>query len=802
MITPGTSFSQDDFDDPDITALLEYYESIASLLTLFPDLFTDIVGGEADEGIYIVVLDTMQQEVGDAVIEFNDVSPEDYQVSYSGFGLYKVTGLEDDFYTVNVSAPGYETVSGEVVYGNSASGTSSQQIIMQPLVQYKLTVTKIGNGIVESIPSGINCGEFCNAQFEEGAEITLSAVPDSGSVFTKWGGDCGGELECCLTMSEDRHVSAVFLSDNNIVVDPLTYEFDRTSPEIFSSPRTFTILNSGETEMTIADLSLTGADASEFRIKKDNCSGKILSPSDHCTADIAFSPASEGHKEAVLSVSPEIPDMPATEIRITGFGYETGIYRFERMWPTLRQPWYFVNPQGITTDNAGNVYVADSGNHRIQKFTPDGAFITKWGRKGSGNGEFESIEVFGPFPGIVTDRNGNVYVADSGNHRIQKFTSDGEFVAKWGKSGTGEGEFNSPEGLGIDAHGFIYVADSKNHRIQKFDPEGVFVKQWGNKGKGQGEFDEPKGIAIDAEDNIYVTDSLNYRIQKFSPDGAFLTEWGSLAFDGIGESYPKGIIIDEKGHIYVAQRDIIREFGPDGGKLISEWISHNDNERFQMITGMALNHDNGDIYVVESSVKNRILKFRQDTSFINKWGSSGSREGEFVVPHLITMDQNGDIYIGDPGNFRIQKFGSDGRFITQWGGKGVFSDDDDLAGAGIGEDEMGSLYLMGTESGQFMGIGDIATDSKGDVYVADSGGHRIQKFTSDGTFLTKWGTPGALDGQFFLPQGIAIDSNDNIYVADMVNNRIQKFSGEGEFISKWGKREANTENLTFLSESP
>ncbi len=797
LITPGTSSSQDGSDDPDIAALLEYYESIATLLTLFPDLFTDLTGGDAEEGIYIVVLDTAQQAVEDAVIEFNGASPEDYHVSYSGFGVYTVTGLEDDFYTINVSAPGYETVSGEVVYGNSTSGISSQQIIMQPLVQYKLTVTKIGNGTVESVPAGISCGEYCHAEFEEGAEITLSAVPDSGSVFIKWGEDCSGATECHVTMSEDRHVSAVFLSDNSIVVEPLTYEFGRTSPETFSSPQTFTILNSGETEMTITDLSLTGADTSEFRIEKENCSGKTLSASDHCTADILFSPASEGHKEAVLSVSPGIPDMPATEIRITGFGYETGIYRFERMWPTLRQPWYFVNPQGITMDKSGYVYVMDSGNHRIQKFTSDGAFVTKWGRKGSGNGEFGSIEDFGPFPGIITDREGNVYVADSGNHRIQKFTSDGDFVAKWGKAGRGEGEFNSPEGMVIDSEGFIYVADSKNHRIQKFTTDGVFTAKWGQKGIRNGEFNEPKGIAIDSEGNVYVTDSLNYRIQKFSPDGAFLMKWGSFASDGVGESYPESIVIDGEGHIYVAQRDNIYKFGPGGGSFISEWLRYNDNERFQTVSGMVIDHASGEMYVVEGGSRNRILKFRQDASFINKWGSGGSGEGEFIVPHLITMDQNGDIYIADAGNFRIQKFNSDGRFITQWGSKGTFSDADEFAAAGIAQDEMGSLYLMGTQSGQFLGIGAIATDSKGDVYVSDSGGNRIQKFTSDGELITKWGTFGALDGQLLFPQGIAIDSNDNIYVADTANNRIQKFTTEGVFVSKWGERGSDHGKLEF-----
>jgi tripartite motif-containing protein 71 len=97
-------------------------------------------------------------------------------------------------------------------------------------------------------------------------------------------------------------------------------------------------------------------------------------------------------------------------------------YMFERMWPTLPQPWYFDNPRGIAADQNGDVYIVDSFNNRIQKFTQDGEFITKWGGEGSSEGKFDHPN------GIAIDNNNNVYVADSGNRRIQEFTSDGTFI--------------------------------------------------------------------------------------------------------------------------------------------------------------------------------------------------------------------------------------------------------------------------------------------------------------------------------------------------------------------------------------
>jgi DNA-binding beta-propeller fold protein YncE len=108
------------------------------------------------------------------------------------------------------------------------------------------------------------------------------------------------------------------------------------------------------------------------------------------------------------------------------------------------------------------VYVADSGNSRIQKFTTTGTFITKWGTLGSGNGQFD-------WPiGVAVDSSGNVYVSDLHNNRIQKFTSDGTFITKLGTEGSGNGQFSYPNGVALDSSGRVYVADDHNYRIQVF----------------------------------------------------------------------------------------------------------------------------------------------------------------------------------------------------------------------------------------------------------------------------------------------------------------------------------------------
>jgi DNA-binding beta-propeller fold protein YncE len=140
------------------------------------------------------------------------------------------------------------------------------------------------------------------------------------------------------------------------------------------------------------------------------------------------------------------------------------------------------------------VYVSDSSNHRVQKFDGAGGFLLQWGNSGAGTGQFS-------FPRhVATDSVGNVYVADTNNHRIQKFTSTGVFVTQWGSFGSGPGQFSSPVGIAVDftctpspctPTDNVYVADQGNNRIQKFTSAGVFIMQWGVFGGGTGQFNSP-----------------------------------------------------------------------------------------------------------------------------------------------------------------------------------------------------------------------------------------------------------------------------------------------------------------------
>lgn len=180
-----------------------------------------------------------------------------------------------------------------------------------------------------------------------------------------------------------------------------------------------------------------------------------------------------------------------------------------------------VSPLGLAADPAGNLYVADNGNERIQKFDANGGFITKWGVQGSGPGEMN-------WPSDVSVApDGSVYVTDTTNHRVQRWTSDGVFISQWGTAGSGDGQFVNPSAVATDSAGNVYVADADNDRIQKFTASGAFITKFGSFGAGAGQLNNPTDVAVNASGTIYVLDSGNNRVQTFGEGGAPISNSGA-----------------------------------------------------------------------------------------------------------------------------------------------------------------------------------------------------------------------------------------------------------------------------------
>lgn len=187
-------------------------------------------------------------------------------------------------------------------------------------------------------------------------------------------------------------------------------------------------------------------------------------------------------------------------------------------------------PAGIALDKGGNVYVADEWRNQIVVFTKDGEFVTRWGSTGSGAGQMD-----GP-NGIAFDAQDNLLVVDGRNHRVQKFSKDGKFISQFGKQGSRNGDLNMPWGIALDRDGNIFVADWRNDRVQKFSKDGKFMLKVGASGTKDGQLNRPTGVAVDKDGYIYVTDWGNDRVQVFDSQGRFaakllgdagMSKWGA-----------------------------------------------------------------------------------------------------------------------------------------------------------------------------------------------------------------------------------------------------------------------------------
>jgi sugar lactone lactonase YvrE len=234
-----------------------------------------------------------------------------------------------------------------------------------------------------------------------------------------------------------------------------------------------------------------------------------------------------------------------------------GQVQFELLWEVTGGPDPFSKPYGVGIAPDGSLWVADGGNDRFQLFAPDGTYLETWGTPGSAEGEFE---FYAPESGYGTaygdvdfDADGNIYVLDTGNHRVQKFDPDRKFLLAWGSTGDGEGQFLAPPSIAVSPDGRVYVPDEKRHDVQIFDSEGTFLGAFGESGSGDGQFSLPAGVALDGRGDVWVADYTSGRIQRFSADGEFRDAWGSPG-SGDGQiSSPDGVAVDAMGRVVVIE---------------------------------------------------------------------------------------------------------------------------------------------------------------------------------------------------------------------------------------------------------
>jgi len=269
---------------------------------------------------------------------------------------------------------------------------------------------------------------------------------------------------------------------------------------------------------------------------------------------------------------PEIPSFPNQNTT-------TKTYRFVKSWGGMGyEDGQFYHPFGIAVDEDGYVYVADTGNNRIQKFTSNGEFVRKWGEHG-----FGKPGTLGSPWDVTVSPNGNIWVADGFD--IQEYTSLGEFIRKWGSYGENPEQFRNAYRLCVSSLGYVYVADDIRRSVKQFTINGDFVKEWGTGGS-------PGGIAVDSRNFIYVSDDDRFKINKYTSSGEFITSFGDLV--GIG------ISTDDMRNVYVGGADGEIYGYRSNGILFAKFPNTNDGSNtFNCVFDVDVDKS-GNIYTIDT----------------------------------------------------------------------------------------------------------------------------------------------------------------------------------------------------------
>jgi RHS repeat-associated protein len=305
-----------------------------------------------------------------------------------------------------------------------------------------------------------------------------------------------------------------------------------------------------------------------------------------------------------------------------------------------------------------------------------------------------------------------------------------EYASSFGSSGSEEGQFSGPDGMAIDSQGNVWVADAYNHRIDEFNEAGEYRDSFGSPGSGNAQFSSPQDLAIDDKGNIWVADTGQNRVQKLNSTGEYI---GEIAKGQLYE--PSAIaIVPGSGNVWVADtmHHCLKEFNEKGEYIRSVGKEGSGKGQLKYPIGVAVTSE-GNVWAVDWG-NNRIEEFSEAGSFIREVGKEGTGKGQFKEPDSIDIDPTGNLWVADGGNYRVQEFSPGGEFLESYGsegtGEGQFSGFSGPAGIAVGE----GYFLASDYSSGRVEKWEAAEsfDSQAVVIAYDKLGRAVQYTDADG----------------------------------------------------------------------
>ena len=468
----------------------------------------------------------------------------------------------------------------------------------------------------------------------------------------------------------------------------------------------------------------------------------------------------------------------------------------------------FYDPSGLALDGAGNLYVADARNHTIRRITPAGVVTTlagTAGESGTTDGTGAAARFYMP-KALALDGAGNLYIADAGNHTVRRLVLATGAVSTWAgvaaRAGSADGTgavalFDFPAALAAQADGTLYVADARNSTIRRIASDRTVTTIVGT---APGDLDatttgarlrRPQSVAVDASGNAYIADTGNHTIRRVTPTGVVTTLAGSAGMSGSADgtgadarfNRPAGILVDGAGTLYVADagNHTIRRITAAGEVTTLAGAAGQAGSldgagtatRFREPHGLAF--DRAGNLIVADTLNNMIRRVTPAGVVTTVAGNAtfygvGSTDGtgtavQFEHPLAVAVDASGVIFVADSGNAtlrRIDAAGTVSTFAGQVGSHGT-------------TDGTGTVARFERPSG-------LAFDSVGNLYVADSDASTLRRVSATGEVLTVAGTAqqsGSADGAgptalLASPHGLAFGPGDQLYVADTANHAIRR----------------------------